>query len=343
MKIRTTKRVNLLTMKLFTVVDDWTQGSNSHKLMEFPWVGSTTFKEVEDFVVFEDEEDSSKESNSVKEEVSKRDRRASCVASLSYKIKDIAKECDSTLLKPRYVQDDKCRGSAQLKKFDHKDFGWKPPESSEMREVDREAVHARCCGSDRGDSNVHRCIGSANIEYARVHMQYRTSNTVSCSSIANAATVDVHNGYVISGANKPDEIAARRRSLGCDHNFDSAFALGGKARLSPVQIKPRSIRVLNDIRFSRGVRQTSYPRYGLRPRGGLDYQAYLSHIEPNYQVVSTCTMNARARHTYALAHADFTLSRSVHRGSHTQTFTPYAILSQGISSGVVAPDTKRSQ
>ena len=51
MKIRTTKGVTLLTMKLFTVVDDWTQGSNSHKLMEFPWVGGTTVKEVEEFLV----------------------------------------------------------------------------------------------------------------------------------------------------------------------------------------------------------------------------------------------------------------------------------------------------
>ena len=85
MRIRTTTGVNLLTMKLFTVVDDWTQSNNFHKLMEFPWVGSTTFKEVEDSVVFENEEESPKESNSV-EEVSKGDKKALFVASLSYKI-----------------------------------------------------------------------------------------------------------------------------------------------------------------------------------------------------------------------------------------------------------------
>ena len=48
MRVRTTKGINLVTMQPFTLVDDWTQPANSHRVLGFPWIGNTAFQEVSD-------------------------------------------------------------------------------------------------------------------------------------------------------------------------------------------------------------------------------------------------------------------------------------------------------
>ena len=47
-RIRETNGINTLSMKAFRVVDDWTQSSNAHKVLDFPWIGRTTFRVVQD-------------------------------------------------------------------------------------------------------------------------------------------------------------------------------------------------------------------------------------------------------------------------------------------------------
>jgi hypothetical protein len=54
MRIRTTKGINLVDIKQFIIVDDWTQAANSHRVIEFPWVGNTMFQEVNDSVTLID-------------------------------------------------------------------------------------------------------------------------------------------------------------------------------------------------------------------------------------------------------------------------------------------------
>ena len=44
-------------MKTFTVVDDWTQAGNAHRVLDFPWVGKTVFNEVCDSLTVIDEVD----------------------------------------------------------------------------------------------------------------------------------------------------------------------------------------------------------------------------------------------------------------------------------------------
>ena len=51
MRVRTTKGINLVTMPPFTLVDDWTQQSNSHRVLGFPWIGNTAFQEVSDSMI----------------------------------------------------------------------------------------------------------------------------------------------------------------------------------------------------------------------------------------------------------------------------------------------------
>ena len=55
MRVRATKGVNLITMKSFSIVDNWTQASNAHRLLDFPWIGSTTFQEVADSIMLMDD------------------------------------------------------------------------------------------------------------------------------------------------------------------------------------------------------------------------------------------------------------------------------------------------
>ena len=54
MRIRTTNGVNLMNLQKFTVVDDWTQAANAHKVLDFPWVGNTVFQEVNDSITLID-------------------------------------------------------------------------------------------------------------------------------------------------------------------------------------------------------------------------------------------------------------------------------------------------
>ena len=51
MRLRRTKGIGLLTMKRFCITDDWTQTSNAHRLLDEPWIGTTTFQEVADYMV----------------------------------------------------------------------------------------------------------------------------------------------------------------------------------------------------------------------------------------------------------------------------------------------------
>ena len=53
-RLRTTKGMNLVDYRPFTIVDDWTQPSNSHRILRFPWIGSTTFQEVADTMTLTD-------------------------------------------------------------------------------------------------------------------------------------------------------------------------------------------------------------------------------------------------------------------------------------------------
>ena len=57
MRIRTTKGVSLNSMKTLTVVDDWTQAGNAHRVLDLPWVGKTVFNEVCDSLTVFDEVD----------------------------------------------------------------------------------------------------------------------------------------------------------------------------------------------------------------------------------------------------------------------------------------------
>ena len=66
----------------------------------------------------------------------------------------------------------------QLKKFDHKDFGWEAPESSVAQEVDQEAVHARCCGNDCGEAIVCWNLDAIDIGYESVHTQRRKHSVI---------------------------------------------------------------------------------------------------------------------------------------------------------------------
>ena len=54
MRLRTTKGINLIDYQPFTIVDDWSQPDNSHRILKFPWVGSTLFQEVADTVTLID-------------------------------------------------------------------------------------------------------------------------------------------------------------------------------------------------------------------------------------------------------------------------------------------------
>ena len=47
-RIRETNGINTLSMQAFRIVDDWTQSSNAHKVLDFPWIGRTTFRVVQD-------------------------------------------------------------------------------------------------------------------------------------------------------------------------------------------------------------------------------------------------------------------------------------------------------
>ena len=51
MRLRRTKGIGLSTMKRFCITDDWTQTSNAHRLFDEPWIGTTTFQEVADYMV----------------------------------------------------------------------------------------------------------------------------------------------------------------------------------------------------------------------------------------------------------------------------------------------------
>ena len=68
MRIRTTRGVNLNSMKAFTVVDDWTQAGNAHRVLDFPWVGNTVFFEACDSMTVIDE--SSDDQSKVRSQVS---------------------------------------------------------------------------------------------------------------------------------------------------------------------------------------------------------------------------------------------------------------------------------
>ena len=51
MRLRRTNGIGLLTMKRLCTTDDWTQTSNAHRLLDKPWIGTTTFQEVADCMV----------------------------------------------------------------------------------------------------------------------------------------------------------------------------------------------------------------------------------------------------------------------------------------------------
>ena len=70
LKIRETRAVNAITMRTFRVVDDWTQSSNSHKVLDFPWIGKTTFRLVEDTLMEVSDGEGAKENDSQKGHIS---------------------------------------------------------------------------------------------------------------------------------------------------------------------------------------------------------------------------------------------------------------------------------
>ena len=51
MRIRKTVGVNISSLKPFEIIDDWTQSGNSHRRLDFSWVGKTTFQAVNDCIV----------------------------------------------------------------------------------------------------------------------------------------------------------------------------------------------------------------------------------------------------------------------------------------------------
>ena len=51
MRLRRTKGIGLLTTKRMCITDDWTQTSDAHRLLDEPWIGTTTLQEVADRVV----------------------------------------------------------------------------------------------------------------------------------------------------------------------------------------------------------------------------------------------------------------------------------------------------
>ena len=51
MRLRRTQGIGLLTMKRFRITDGWTQTSNAHSLFDEPWIGTTAFQDVADYMV----------------------------------------------------------------------------------------------------------------------------------------------------------------------------------------------------------------------------------------------------------------------------------------------------
>ena len=61
MRLRRTKGIGFLTMRRFCITDAWTQTSNAHRLLDKPWIGTTTFQEVVDYMI--ESEDSTTTAN----------------------------------------------------------------------------------------------------------------------------------------------------------------------------------------------------------------------------------------------------------------------------------------
>ena len=55
MRLRRTKGIGLLSMKRFCITDDWTQTLNAHRLLDEPWIGTTTFQDIADYMMESDD------------------------------------------------------------------------------------------------------------------------------------------------------------------------------------------------------------------------------------------------------------------------------------------------
>ena len=55
-RIRITRGKYFASGKTFKIIDDWTTRANAHRLLEGPWIGTTDFREVAEFIDDSDED-----------------------------------------------------------------------------------------------------------------------------------------------------------------------------------------------------------------------------------------------------------------------------------------------
>ena len=60
-KIRITRGKYFSTGRSFKVIDDWSIRANAHRLLEGPWIGTTDFREVAEFIDDDSDEEEAEE------------------------------------------------------------------------------------------------------------------------------------------------------------------------------------------------------------------------------------------------------------------------------------------